>query len=369
MKITDVTVTLFEWVDRPNVFYHFVTPQPGKTFEQGLVTVRTDDGIEGHALLGGVISPAAGDAESLIRLMKPVLMGQDPLHRERLYETLCRRSKIGSMKALSALDLCLWDIAGKAANLPIYKLIGAYRDKMPVYCSSDHLPAPSAYAEEAVMYKEQGWHAYKIHPAGEWRADIEICQAVRDAVGPDYPIMLDSTFLYDYPEALRVGRAIEEMDYYWYEDPLPDQDIYNYIKLKQKLDIPIVATERPVAGLDSYASWVTSQATDYLRGDVAMKGGITPILKAAHLAEAFNMNYEIHVGGNATNNLANIHVEMAIPNTEFHEIIMPVEATAFGIHNTPMPDAQGYIRPPEGPGLGAEIDFDYISKHTLTVLS
>lgn len=369
MKITDVTVTLFEWKDRPPVFYHFVSPKPGEVNEQALVTVETDGGIVGHALMGGVMSPAGGDAESLIRLMKPVLMGQDPLDRERLYATLRKRAMIGSMKALCALDLCLWDIAGKAANLPLYKLLGAYRDKMPVYCSSDHLPSPSAYAEEAVMYKEMGWQAYKIHPAGEWQADIEICKAVRDAVGPDYRIMLDSTFIYDYPEALRVGLAIQELDYYWYEDPLPDQDIYNYIKLKQQLHIPILATERPVAGLDSYASWVTSQATDFLRGDVQMKGGITACLKAAHLAEAFNMNFEIHVGGNAVNCLANLHLELAIPNTEYHEIIMPPESTSFGILNTPMPDDEGFIRPPEGPGLGAEYDFDLIERDKITVLS
>src|SRR5437660_4605461 len=117
--------------------------------------------------------------------------------------------------------------------------------------------------------------------------------------------MLDSTWSYRYEEALRVGRAIEEMNFYWYEDPLADQDLYNYVKLKQKLDIPILATEYPIGGLDSYIPWITERATDFLRGDVAVKGGITTILKAAHLAEAFRMNFETHHGGNSLNNVAN----------------------------------------------------------------
>lgn len=368
MKITDVTVTMFEWPDPPKVSYYFLKRDPSVVHDMGLVTIHTDEGVEGHALLGHVMSPSGGEAKELIRLLKPVLMGQDPLQRERLYKELNRRGRLGPTKSLCALDLALWDLMGKVAGLPLYRILGAYRDKMPVYCSSDHLPTPQDYADEAIRYKEMNWQAYKIHPAGEWRADIEICQAVRDAVGPDYRIMLDSTFLYDYPQALRVGRAIEEMDYYWYEDPLGDQDIYNYVKLKQKLDIPIIATERPVAGLDSYASWVTAQATDFLRGDVALKGGITPVLKTAHLAEAFGMNYEVHVAGNATNNIANLHVELSIPNTEYHEVIMPVEAATYGALNPLRVDPDGYVRPPEGPGLGVEYDFDLIKKHQLTVL-
>ena len=121
------------------------------------------------------------------------------------------------------------------------------------------------------------------------------------------------------------------MDFYWFEDPLGDHDIYNYMKLKEKLDIPIMATERPVAGLNSYAMWVTERATDYLRGDVAIKGGITSLIKTAHLAEAFAMNYEVHVGGNSLNNLANLQVELAIRNTEFHEILMPETAAVYGL--------------------------------------
>ena len=126
----------------------------------------------------------------------------------------------------------------------------------------------------------QAGAAYKIHPPTNPVDDIKVCQAVRDAVGDEYQLMLDSTWCYDYPQALRVGLAIQDMGFYWYEDPLDEEDQTNYVKLRQQLHIPIMATEYSPGGLYSYAPWLMAQATDYLRGDVAVKGGITGILKA-----------------------------------------------------------------------------------------
>jgi len=192
---------------------------------------------------------------------------------------------------------------------------------------------------------------------------------VRKAVGDDYTVMLDSTWSYRYEEALRVGRAIEEMNFYWYEDPLADQDLYNYVKLKQKLDIPILATEYPIGGLDSYIPWITERATDFLRGDVAVKGGITTILKAAHLAEAFRMNFETHHGGNSLNNFANLHVIMAIRNTEFFEVLLPDAMQKYGLVQDITPDGDGFVHAPTAPGLGADIDFELIERKKIGVLS
>src|SRR5690606_30626273 len=220
--------------------------------------------------------------------------GRSPLSGARLTLRMWARVRQTTTRAIGVVDVALWDIAGKVAGMPVHQLMGSYRDQVPAYASSEVLPSATAYAEQAVEFKEDGWAAYKIHPPQRLKDDIAACEAVRRAVGDDYTVMLDSTWGYDYPTALRVGRAVEEMNYYWYEDPLADQDIYNYVKLRQALRIPIMATEYPLAGLDSYAVWLTERATDYLRGDVAVKGGITTVLKTAHLAEAFRMNYEIH---------------------------------------------------------------------------
>ena len=112
--------------------------------------------------------------------------------------------------------------------------------------------------------------------------------------------MLDSAWAYSYPEALKVGKAIEELGYTWYEDPLPADDIHGYVRLKQLLSIPLMATEITKGGLYALAPVDHHRATDYLRGDVVIKGGITGMMKIAHLAEAFQMNCEVHAGYNAS---------------------------------------------------------------------
>lgn len=368
MKITDVTVTLFAWDTMPAISYQGLVRKAGFQHDQGLVTIHTDEGVEGHAFLGKGVDPASSDAGNIVKYLKPLLIGHDPLDREMLHQAIMKRNRVATIRAIGAVDTALWDLQGKIAGLPIWQMLGGYRRRIPAYVSSDHLPTPQHYADEAVKYKELGYVAYKIHPPSEWRADIKVCEAVRKAVGDDYILMLDSTQVYNFEEALKVGRAIEAMDYYWFEDPLKDHDIYNYVKLKQKLDIPIMATERPSATFDAYAIWITSQATDYLRGDVAIKGGITNMVKAAHLAEAFCMRYEVHAGGNSLNNLANLHVEMAIPNTQFHEILLPAEAASYGVINEIAVTRDGYIEAPTGPGLGAEIDFDMIRSKQIAVL-
>ncbi len=217
--------------------------------------------------------------------------------------------------------------------------------------------------------KSEGWTAYKIHPPTKPELDIECCRQIREAVGKDHTLMLDSTWSYDYPVAVRVGMAIQELDYYWYEDPLADDDMYNYTKLKQQLHIPIMATEHSPGGFTAYAPWLTARATDYLRGDVAIKGGISALMKTAHLAEAFHMNYEVHHGGNSLNNVANLHVIMAIKNCEFFEVLLPSGAQKYGLVEDIEVDSEGNVHPFNAPGLGAEIDFDLIERNKIAVVS
>src|SRR5438552_1646164 len=369
MKITDVTLTLFSWESIPSTSYGNHTARPTGKSDLGLLRIITDEGIEGHAFLGTSSNPASLDGPALIRFLKPVVMDQDPLDRERLNRLLWARARAATVRSMGAMDLALCDMPGKKAGLPIHRLIGTCRDKIAPYARAEIHAAPEQYAEQAQHYNSTGWAAYKNHPPQRWRDDIKACEAVRKGVGDDYTIMLDSTWSYRYDEALRVGRAIEEMGFYWYEDPLADQDLYNYVKLKQKLDIPILATEYPIGGLDSYMPWITERATDFLRGDVAVKGGITTLMKVAHLAEAFRMNLEVHHGGNSLNNFANLHVIMAIRNTELFEVLLPDGAQKYGLEQDIVVDKQGLVHAPEGPGLGAAIDFKLIERKKLAVLS
>ncbi len=368
MKIDDVSLTMFRWDDIPATRYGGHASTYSTDSNLGLLTIRTADGLEGHAFLGNSMSPADHDAATLIRVLKPILMGQDARDRELLWQRMVKRVRHSTLRAIGACDVALWDLAAKASGQPLYKHLGGYRESIPAYASSAVLASREAYAEEAVRYRDDGWAAYKIHPPGPWQEDIEVCRAVREAVGPDFQVMLDSTWSYVYEHAIKVGRAIEEMGYYWFEDPLADDDLMGCMKLRQKLDIPLMATEYSPGGFTSYVPWIINQATDYLRGDVAVKGGITALLKTAHLAEAFGMNYEVHHGGNSLNNWANLHVILAIKNTQWFEVLLPAGAQKYGIIDDIEPDANGLVYAPTEPGLGAKIDFDLIKSKTMEVL-
>jgi L-alanine-DL-glutamate epimerase-like enolase superfamily enzyme len=367
MKIDDVSLTIFTWDGIPATTYH-QGALSSTTSNIGLLRIHTDEGLEGHAFLGAATNPGAMDGPQLIRSLKPMLMGQNPLERERIHAGMRLINRVVSYRTIGAVDTALWDLAGKIANLPVHALMGTCRTSILGYASSQVLPDAQAYVEQALEFKANGWRAYKIHPPRVAETDIKVCQAVRKAVGDDFRLMLDSTWSYTYTDALRVGRAIEEMGYYWYEDPLADEDIYNYVKLREKLDIPIMATEFPAGGLDTYPIWLTEKATDYLRGDIPNKGGLTTMLKTAHLAEAFGLRYEIHHSGNSLNNLANLHLCMALRNTTMFEVLLPHGAHKYGMAQELDIDRDGLFHAPSGSGLGAQIDFALIERKTEAVL-
>jgi L-alanine-DL-glutamate epimerase-like enolase superfamily enzyme len=368
MKVEDLKVTLFRWEGIPDTKYVLGVGTFGGTSQLGLVEVVTDEGIVGRSFLGSSSRGAHFDAQSLVDTLKPILVGQDPLDREKIYRAMWKRNRNTTLRAIGAVDVALWDLAGVAASLPIHRLIGTYRKEVHAYASSAVLPSPEAYVDDALAQKQQGWGAYKIHPPSRWQEDIVVAKAVREAVGDGYTLMLDSTWAYNLNEALRVGRAIEEMGYYWFEDPLGEDDILNYVQLRQKLDIPVMATEYSWGSLEAYVPWITLGATAALRGDVAVKGGITPCLKAAHLAEAFNLNFELHHGGNSLNNWANLHIAASIRNTDMFEVLLPSGAQKYAVIADLEIDKRGYIQAPDKPGLGAEIDFALIARNTIAVV-
>ena len=146
MKITDVHLTLFGWGDIPTTRYGIHTGTFSGTSQLGLLTIETDEGVKGHAFLGSAMRGAHLDGQSLIQFLKPIVLGQDPLARERLYEAMRRKNRQTTYRAIGAMDVALWDIAGKAAGLPIHRLLGSYRESVPAYASSAILPSKEAYA-------------------------------------------------------------------------------------------------------------------------------------------------------------------------------------------------------------------------------
>jgi L-alanine-DL-glutamate epimerase-like enolase superfamily enzyme len=368
MRITDLDITVFTWEGLEPLRYSNHVRTTTTTCNLGLLQVRTDEGHVGRAFIGSPVSPAEFDCQRAIDILKPIVMGQNPLERERLHKRMWGRVRAASVRTVGAFDIALWDIAGQAAGLPIHALIGSYRESLPAYASSPAHDRIEAYCEEALAWRERGVNAYKIHVPHPWKQDIAVCEAVRRAVGDDHVLMLDASWSYDYPQALRVGRAIEALGFHWFEDPLGEWSIPSYVKLREKLDVPLMATELPFAGFETYAPWLMAQATDFLRGDVAFKGGITNMIKTAHLAEAFGMNYEIHHGSNSLGNVANLHVACAIANCEYVEILLPEANNRHGLLDEPQLGRDGHLPVPNGPGLGVQVDMDLVRRKQVAVL-
>ncbi len=363
MKITKVKLDMFNWKSEPWKAGARLRRRPYDSVRQlGVVTVETDAGIQGNAFLGNSRKGADHFALDLIKFIKPLIMGRNPQDIGQLWWEMWKRNRSVSTRIIGAIDVCLWDINGKIAKQPIHRLLGTCKDSVPAYSSTAYHDTKEEYAEEALHFKDLGWTAHKIHPHGDPKTDIAICRAVREAVGDDMTQMLDSMWAYHYEDALRVGRAIEDLNYYWYEDPLVEEDIYNYVKLHNKLDIPIMSTEYAPGRYYGMASWITQYATDILRGDVAVTGGITPLVRLCHLAEGFNMQCEIHHGGNSLNNVANLHVTMAVPNCEFYEVFPCTGANKYGLVNDIEVDSKGLVYAPTKPGLGYDVDWELVQR-------
>ena len=372
MKIKDVICEVYMW-ERPTP--KVVTPEypyPVGNVPLDILRIITDDGTEGLFFRDDI-----NLSESNVGDIKRLLIGQDPFDRELHWNRLwgLARRKIrrdGYMKVLSYIDMALWDLAGKAFKLPVYKLMGAYRDSLKLYVSSDSMPTIQEYQDEVVFVKKNGVNAYKIHPGRRTGAEcIELCHAVREASGDDMVLMLDNVGTFTRQEALRVGRALEKLDYYWFEEPIPDYDVEGLIMLREKLDIPICAVENVMMGMFDVPQYILRRAVDIVRCDTRLFGGITPTKKVADLCSVFGMQCEIHAA-TAMCDLANLHVECAIKNCEYHEMFwrngLPTTPKGLPLKELPYRlDKEGHIHISQKPGLGMEIDWDALGKPVSTI--
>jgi L-alanine-DL-glutamate epimerase-like enolase superfamily enzyme len=353
---------------------------PNDLMPMGVVSIRTDVGVSGHAFVSGPGPGALRSCTDMARALRPMLIGRNPLDIGALWMEMWPLTQRADDPldpiAVGAIDVALWDLAGKEARLPVHRLLGTCKSSMPAYISSWVHKNPQDYADESAHYAQEGWPGYKPHPPTQWRktgeqvsidADIETCRLIREATSPDSILMLDSACAYDLSEAVTVGKAIQEMGYHWYEDPLGPQDIAGYEALIPQLDIMIVATEITAGGLHALPEWITRKATHALRGDVMLKGGITGMMKIAHLAEAFGLPCEIHDGFNALGNVACLHVGLAVPNCSMFEVLTinptgtyGIEHLSYGLTEPLAFDAHHNALAPTKPGLGYEIDWGLI---------
>jgi L-alanine-DL-glutamate epimerase-like enolase superfamily enzyme len=322
---------------------HFVT-----------LKVRADDGIEGIAFSGyvnGVMVPAL---KAALDALAEQAVGADPMMTEAVNARLMALAGGAPAglhtRAVSAIDVALWDIKGKALGQPVYRLLGGYRDRVPVYASG-YLWRPYSLqmlAETGPRLVEQGFRAMKFRMGAEDRPSKEIARmrVLREAVGDDIDLMVDINQGWSVDQAITIGRELAPYHLYWLEDPVHHQDYAGLARIADALDTPIASGEYHY-GVMPFQHMIERHSIDIVMVDLLRAGGLTGFMKAAHMAEAFNLPVVSHL---ATEVL--VHAIAAAPNglTVEH---MPWSFPMF----KEVPKVEdGMLVVPQSPGLGLEFD-------------
>jgi L-alanine-DL-glutamate epimerase-like enolase superfamily enzyme len=352
--------------------------QPGHSFNIGpdlplnlgnvIVRITTDDGLEG---LAGTTtySPPRSVAYAVADTVRPILMGRDALEREAIWQRLYDVGLLmASPQAIAVVDCALWDLAGKAAELPIYKLMGAYRTRLPAYASTLTYGSIDEFRREVQKMLDEGFRAVKFHTWGEVNRDIELCRAMRQLAGDDIALMVDAAGAYDRAGAIKVGRAIQDLGYEWLEMPIRDQDVEGYAALAAELDILVTSGEMHTYGFQDAGNYIMRRAWDILRIDACNSFGITATKKTCALAEAFNLRCEIHSWGFTLNQAANLQVMGAVRNCRYFEMPVPTGIFDFGMKDVIEIDSEGMVTVPDKPGIGVEVDWERMESATVLAL-
>lgn len=377
IRITRVTLHQYQWelADAGHDYngFNLVYQPGGRVRPRGYVfTIETDAGITGEYAGGS----AAAYAQ--VGMVAHYLIGKNPLQRELIYNDVKRALRKNDRFGIGPIDIALWDIAGKLYGAPVYELLGGFRTSLPAYASTTHgdenggLDSPEAYADFAVQCREMGYRGFKIHGWGGGRVDREIAAVlkVRERAGPEMDLMLDPACeLNTFADALRVGRACDEARFFWYEDPYKDGGVsaFAYRKLRQMIKTPLCLGEHVCTGLEGHVDFIAAEACDYVHVDADYHGGITGVLKIAHAAEGFGLDVAIHAPGPAHR-----HCFAAIRNCNYYELglvhprLKTTRPPLYKNYSDDLDaiDQRGHVPVPQGPGLGVEIDWEWVNAHT-----
>ena len=328
--------------------------------------LRTDDGIEGIAYAGFASTLVTKALKEMVDALAAETVGADPHAVEAIGRNLARRAGGGSpaglvTRAISAIDVALWDIRGKALGMPVWKLLGADSGSVPTYASGflwRHYDL-EALATTAADLVGQGFRAMKFRMGAEASAQAELARlrTMREAVGPDVDIMVDINQGWDVNRAITVGRGMAEYGLFWLEDPVHFQDYAGLARIADALDTPIAAGEYHY-GVEPFRHMLEARSIDIVMVDLLRVGGITQWMKAAHMAEAYNLPVVTHLAPEILG-----HALAAAPNGLYVEH-MPWAFALF--EEVPQLDpATGRLVMPDEPGLGLRFDEDRISAGAL----
>ncbi|MFV1635796.1 MULTISPECIES: mandelate racemase/muconate lactonizing enzyme family protein [Phaeobacter] len=356
-----------------------------------LVEVETDEGITGWGECFGAGNIALANKGIVEQVIQPMVLGMDPLDRDvvwhKAYNLMRDHGQKGMpLQSLSGVDIALWDIAGKVAGLPLYQLIGgAHRDRIDVYGYGMMLRPESAdslvarFTDEAAAIKDMGFKATKMKVGLGPKDDVRLIEAVRRGVGDDYRLMIDANHAYTTHDAFYVGRAMEEFDPYWFEEPVAPEDLDGYRELRQGLRVNISGGEAEFNRW-GWRALLESRGLDIAQPEVCALGGISEYLRVLALCHAHFTPVVNHVWGSAVAVATNMHLLAAMPPLPGGlfpwEPMLEFDTT----HNTfrdelltkPL-DIQGQVAAsggqvaiPDGPGIGVTPDRDFIRHYTIS---
>ncbi len=345
-----------------------------------IVRVRTDEGIEG---IGEVDSSPevvravvyAPTSHSLTGGLRDLLIGEDPLDIERLWQKMYRGTiflgrRGVAIHAISGIDIALWDIKGKALGKPVSELIGAPRcDKVRAYASLLMPDTTSEVSERVTEMCERGFTAVKLGwgPLGQSPAnDLRLAAAACDAAGGRVAIMIDAGFAYEgSPEtAITVAGELQDMGVYWLEEPLEPDELDAYAELADAVELRIAAGEQD-ATLRSFRDLIERGRIDVVQPDVTRCGGITEMLRIVELAEARNVQPVPHAWKSGIIKAASLHVNAVIAGQDvFQEYCVSGTTINEGLTHESFPlDAEGYVDVPAGPGLGVSLNLEVVDRY------
>ncbi len=338
-----------------------------------LLAVFTDENVTGWG------SVFANDelVRGALHLLAPLYLGENPLEPERVSEKLHAHTfwmgRGGSVThAISGIDIAMWDILGKVTGQPVGRLLGGrYRDRVLPYASL-LMREPQALAEQLLAVQEEGFRAFKIGwgPFGRKNPALDeaIVRAAREAVSPGSLLMVDAGasdafWPQDYKWATRTARMLADYAVYWFEEPLPPDNLHDYVLLRENSSVPIAGGE-VLTRRQSFKPWLEQRALDIVQPDVTKVGGISEERRIAWMAEENGVRFIPHGWNTALGLAADLHLASASRNTELVEYLTGSPFIDDLVEIRWKLDADGMLAVPDCPGLGISLNMDAVEKHT-----
>ena len=353
-----------------------------------LVEVQTDEGITGWGECFGPGNIALANKFIVEKVIQPLVIGEDPLNKEHIWQKVYNLLRDSGQKgmpiqALSGVDIALWDILGKKTNSPLYQLVGGKcNNEVPVYgygMMLQNKPVDQLielFQKEAKEIKEKNFKAMKMKIGIGPKNDLKLVKAVRDAVGPEYKLMVDANHAYNLNDALYVGRGLDDMNIYWFEEPVAPEDYEGYRELKKKLKTNVAGGEAEFTKY-GWNQLIKNKCIDIAQPEVCGLGGITEYLKVSALAQSNFIPIINHVWGSAVSVAVNLHLLTAQPDmpgglfpfksmlefdtTDKNIFITDLCNESFSVLDQ-VKKNDGYVKPIENVGIGINPNKDFIKK-------